>query len=62
MLKNFDSHLETIKAKKAKQVELKEKEEAAVEDLRRRERNLASTQGELTANRKVCMITHRPPV
>jgi DNA repair protein RAD50 len=62
MLKNFDSHLETIKAKKAKQVELKEKEEAAVEDLRRRERNLASTQGGLTANRKVCMITHRPPV
>ena len=53
MLKNFDSHLKSIEAKKAKQVELREKEASAVEDLRRRERNLASTQGGLVANRKV---------
>ncbi len=53
MLKNFDSHLKTIEAKKAKQIELKEKEEGTLEDLRRRERNLASTQGGLIANRKV---------
>ena len=52
-VKNFDSHLKTIEAKKVKQVEQKEKEEATLEDLRRRERNLASTQGGLVANRRV---------
>ena len=53
MLKNFDSHLKSIEAKKSKQVDFKEKEEGTVEDLRRRERNLATTQGGLVANRKV---------
>lgn len=60
MLRNFDSHLKTIEAKKSKQMELKEKEEATLDDLRRRERNLASTQGGLVANRRVCHVRHRP--
>lgn len=53
MLRNFDSHLKSIQTKKAKQAELKDKEDSGLDDLRRRERNLASTQGGLIANRKV---------
>ena len=53
MLQNFESHLKSIEGKKAKQTELREKEENVSEDLRRRERNLASTQGGLVANRNV---------
>lgn len=55
-LKNFDNHLRSIETRKAKQLEIREKEETALEDLRRRERNLASTQGGLVANRRVSLF------
>ncbi|KAL7420509.1 DNA repair protein rad50 [Cryptotrichosporon argae] len=49
---NFDAHLRAIEQKRDRQVEARKKEEDALEDLRRRERNLATTQGGLVANRK----------
>jgi DNA repair protein RAD50 len=55
MLSNFDSHLRSIEQKKTKQLELREKEEAVLSDLRTRERNLASTQGGLKANKAVSL-------
>lgn len=56
MLKNFETHLATVKAKRDKQEDLKKKEDEALEELRRRERHLASTQGGLIANRKVSYV------
>lgn len=56
MLKNFEAHLATIKSKRAKHEELKKKEEEGLTELRRRERNLANTQGGLNANRKVSLL------
>ena len=53
MLANFDSHLRTIEGKRSRQLELRDKEDEALDELRRRERNLASTQGGLIASRKV---------
>lgn len=53
MYQNFDAHLKTIEGKRDKQIEARDKEDEALEDLRRRERNLLSTQGELRTNRKV---------
>lgn len=53
MYQNFDTHLKSIEAKRDKQIEARDKEDDALEDLRRRERNLLSTQGELRTNRKV---------
>lgn len=57
MLSNFAAHVSAIEAKKAKQLELRDKEDAAIDELRRRERNLASTQGGLTANKRVCIAS-----
>jgi DNA repair protein RAD50 len=57
MLKNFDNHLKSIEAKRTKQLDIKEKEDKTLDDLRRRERGLASTQGELKANRTVSSMT-----
>ncbi|GFZ50594.1 Hydrolase acting on acid anhydrides [Saitozyma sp. JCM 24511] len=52
MLSNFNAHVASIEAKRATQIDLREKEDSALEDLRRRERNLASTQGGLIANKR----------
>ncbi|ORY30598.1 hypothetical protein BCR39DRAFT_529095 [Naematelia encephala] len=52
MLRNFDTHLKSIQSKRSKQLELREKEDEILDDLRRRERSLAGTQGGLVANRK----------
>ncbi|EJT49074.1 hypothetical protein A1Q1_01723 [Trichosporon asahii var. asahii CBS 2479] len=49
---NFDAHLNSIESKRDKQTELRDKEDHALRDLRRRENNLISTQGGLQANRK----------
>lgn len=53
MLKNFDQSLKTIEGKKAKQLEARSKEDAALEQLRRKERELASSHGGLIANKRV---------
>ncbi|ORX37164.1 hypothetical protein BD324DRAFT_625039 [Kockovaella imperatae] len=53
MLENFATHLKSIEGKKAMQVEMRDKEEAALEDLRKRERGLASAQGGLVANKNI---------
>jgi DNA repair protein RAD50 len=53
MLSNFNAHVASIEAKRAKQLELREKEDAALDQLRIREKNLASTQGGLGANKRV---------
>nr|XP_031864453.1 uncharacterized protein CI109_000367 [Kwoniella shandongensis]KAA5531525.1 hypothetical protein CI109_000367 [Kwoniella shandongensis] len=52
MFSNFNSHLRSIEGKRATQEGLKEKEEILLEDLRSKERSLASKQGGLLANRK----------
>lgn len=52
MFQNFDQHLKAIAAKRDQQQALKEKEDAALDDLRRRESNLRENQGELRNNRK----------
>lgn len=52
MYSNFDQHLKAIAGKRDQQQELKDKEETALDDLRRRESNLRETQGELRNNRK----------
>jgi len=51
--KNFEKHFNSIQARKAKQIELREKEEEALEDLRRREGILSRTLGGLIARRDV---------
>jgi DNA repair protein RAD50 len=56
MLSNFNAHVASIEAKRATQIDLREKEDSALEDLRRRERNLASTQGGLIANKRVSVV------
>ncbi|RXK35035.1 hypothetical protein M231_07713 [Tremella mesenterica] len=53
MIANFDQHLKSLEGRKMRLVESRDKEEASMEELRRRERNLASTQGGLIANRKI---------
>lgn len=53
--KNFEKHLSSIQARKAKQIELREKEEEALEDLRRREGILSRTLGGLIARRDVSL-------
>ncbi len=57
MRDNFNSHLAKIAAKKDKQIELREKEDSALDDLRRKERNLASVQGGLLANKRVRVVS-----
>lgn len=61
MFSNFNAHLRSIEGKRATQEGLKEKEENLLEDLRSKERSLASKQGGLLANRKVCgsSVPHR---
>jgi DNA repair protein RAD50 len=54
--KNFEKHLSSIQARKAKQIELREKEEEALEDLRRREGILSRTLGGLIARRDVSQV------
>lgn len=54
--KNFDIHLGTIQARKAKQIELREREEEALEDLRRKEGNLSRALGGLIARRDVSLL------
>jgi len=51
--KNFEKHFNSIQARKAKQIELREKMEEALEDLRRREGILSRTLGGLIARRDV---------
>ncbi|KAK4689016.1 DNA repair protein RAD50, partial [Tremellales sp. Uapishka_1] len=51
-INNFGAHVEEIKVKRNKQIEMKEKEDSSLEDLRRKERNLATVQGGLTANKR----------
>lgn len=53
MLKNFDQSLKTIEAKKSKQLELRNKEDASLEQLRGKERELAGTHGGLIATKRV---------
>ena len=53
MLENFATHLKSIEGKRATQKEMRDKEDAALDDLRKRERSLASAQGGLVANRNV---------
>jgi DNA repair protein RAD50 len=50
---NFDTHLTSLVGKRDQQSEARAKEDEALEELQRRERNLLSTQGELRTNRKV---------
>jgi len=50
---NFDEHVKSIEAKRDRKVQDKRDEDAAIEDHRRRERNLLSTHGALVNNRKV---------
>lgn len=50
---NFDTHLKTLEGKRDQQIEARVKEDEALDELHRRERNLLSTQGELRTNRKV---------
>lgn len=52
MFSNFDAHLNTIEGNKDKQVQLKDKEEQAREELERQERHLVGVQGGLLGNRK----------
>jgi DNA repair protein RAD50 len=52
--RNFDEHVKSIEGKRDRKVEDKRNEDLAIEDHRRRERNLLSTQGALVNNRKVC--------
>jgi hypothetical protein len=54
--KNFEKHLSAIQARKAKQIELREKEEEALEDLRRREGILSRSLGGLIARRDVSVV------
>ncbi|BEJ06595.1 hypothetical protein CcaverHIS641_0311170 [Cutaneotrichosporon cavernicola] len=49
---NFETHLKSIEGKRDQQIEVRDKEDEALDELRRRERNLLSTQGELRTNRK----------
>jgi hypothetical protein len=51
--KNFEKHLSSIQGRKSKQIELREKEEEALEDLRRREGILSRTLGGLISRRDV---------
>lgn len=53
MYSNFDSHLKTIQDKRDQQDRYRKKEDEAIDDLHRRERNLVSTQGGLQSNRRV---------
>lgn len=59
MMTNFATHLATVQSRKQRQLDLRDKEDAALTELRRRERNLASTQGGLAANRKVSLSRRR---
>lgn len=45
-----------IESKRDKQIELRDKEDMALKELRRRENNLVSTQGGLQANRRVSLL------
>lgn len=56
MRDNFNSHLSQLAAKKDKQIDLRDKEDSILDDLRRKERNYASTQGGLFANKKVTTV------
>lgn len=58
-LKNFDSHLKTLEAKRAKQVELREKEGDTTKDLRNREHRLAMNHGSLIGKRTVSPVWYR---
>lgn len=51
--KNFETHLKSIVGKCEQQKDARDKEDMAINELERRERNLLSTQGELRTNRKV---------
>lgn len=55
--------MSSIQARKAKQLELREKEEEALEDLRRKEGNLARALGGLIARRDVgsCLLQPHHP-
>ena len=52
-LNNFDTHLRTIEGKKSRQLELKQKETETLDDLRKKERTLATEHGGLIAQRRV---------
>jgi len=60
--KNFEKHFNSIQARKAKQIELREKEEEALEDLRRREGILSRTLGGLIARRDVRRFASRSSI
>lgn len=53
--------MSSIQGRKAKQIELREKEEEALEDLRRKEGNLARALGGLIARREVSDLPHAVP-
>jgi DNA repair protein RAD50 len=52
-LSNFDAHLKELKTKETKQVDLQDKENEAIKDLRNREHRLAVANGALHAKRAV---------
>ena len=53
MKANFEEHTAKLQSKETRQREVVRKEKTALDELSRRERNLAAEQGGLKANRKV---------
>jgi hypothetical protein len=52
-LRNFDAHVKSVEAKYNSKVQNRDSEDQAIEEHRRREGNLLSTQGALVNNKKV---------
>lgn len=53
MKANFEEHTAKLQSKETRQRDVVRKEKDALDDLSRRERNLAAEQGGLKANRRV---------